>query len=646
METTSNEAYVGRGRSTLSSEEAERLSNDLCKCVKNDHFVRAKMFLKNLGREDRAAVVKIVSEDGVTPLFLAAQLGRVLFVNFLLDECMADIEQRGTYEVIEDRSRHQVTPLWCAAVANKLDVLQSLLRHGANVNALSDTLSTPVRSACYMTNIDVVRFLVENGADIHLPNVNGGTCLINSVQSVELCEFLIKRGAVVNAADNSGNLALHYAIREGRLDAVRLLMQNGSDATKRNDFGDDALQTAALRGHTAILNYLLMELKPNERRRADMYSLLASNCVDEKHDIPLAMDYWRQAAVIRLSDLKESDDLEPLPPNAAYGNITEAVDLESLAEVLKSVDSVYMQALLVRERILGPDHKDTIFGLMYRGAVYADTHAYQRCIDLWKYAFRLRRSTPRSSLLAHEYLFTLQALCKLFWELHDEDSPYYNSSSNSSVRFADVMEVLEMTVDEVRDAVRMPPVDLCPEEFLMLLQLTVHLVHLLCRFNQTGTQKISFMQLVYSLVQASPRTSDGRTLLHLAVDPATSTVAEEVYSVLPSLEVVSALVDGGAAVNSIDGDGNTILHAVLLSDDFDCIPSKTIQSVVEKLVQAGAHVDYVNKNRQSIVSRLPPSVCVLNHVTLKCLAARLIRSSNIYYIGHVPLSLYSFIQNH
>ncbi len=50
---------------------------------------------------------------------------------------------------------------------------------------------------------------------------------------------------------------------------------------------------------------------------------------------------------------------------------------------------------------------------MYRGAVYADTRDYQRCVDLWKYAFALRhhaatRRHPRS-LLTHEYLFTLQA---------------------------------------------------------------------------------------------------------------------------------------------------------------------------------------------------------------------------------------------
>ena len=29
-------------------------------------------------------------------------------MNYLLDECDADLEQRGVYEVQEDRSRHQV----------------------------------------------------------------------------------------------------------------------------------------------------------------------------------------------------------------------------------------------------------------------------------------------------------------------------------------------------------------------------------------------------------------------------------------------------------------------------------------------------------------------------------------------------------
>lgn len=67
-----------------------------------------------------------------------------------------------------------------------------------------------------MSHLDIVQYLVENGADINRSNFNGGTCLINSVQSVELCQFLIKHGADVNAQDIQSKTALHYAIQEHR----------------------------------------------------------------------------------------------------------------------------------------------------------------------------------------------------------------------------------------------------------------------------------------------------------------------------------------------------------------------------------------------------------------------------------------------
>ena len=79
--------------------------------------------------------------------------------------------------------------------------MEVLVKYGADVNSVSDTGSTPVRSACFMTHLDVVRLLVANNADIQKPNHNGGTCLINSVQSVELCKFLLENGAAVNAED-------------------------------------------------------------------------------------------------------------------------------------------------------------------------------------------------------------------------------------------------------------------------------------------------------------------------------------------------------------------------------------------------------------------------------------------------------------
>jgi len=627
-----------RARGAANSDDVERLSAELVKCVRNDQLVRAKLLVKNLTREERTAISCGTNEDGCSPLFIAAHLGRISFVNFLLEECYADIEQRGTYEVAEDQSRHQVTPLWCAAVADKLEVVRTLIRHGAEINAISDTQSTPVRSACYMTNIDIVRYLVESGADIHRPNVNGGTCLINSVQSVELCQFLIEQGAAVNAVDNSGNLALHYAIREGRVDAVRLLLKHGSDTSVCNDFGDDAIQTAALRGHANILEYLIQELKPTAQRRADAYSLIGANFVDEKHDADQALNYWMKSANIRADELPpDQADGSSLGPNPAYNNTVEARDVDSLAGVSGNVDAMYMLALVVRERILGPNHKDTIFGLMYRGAVYADLHAYQRCIDLWKYAFWLRRTAPRSSMLAHEYLFTLQALCKLFWEIFDEDS--------ANVRFEDVSDVLGMTVAEINEMMTAVTPKVCPTEQTILLQLAIHLVHLSCRLMRSDAELSSVRQLVHTLVETRPRTSDGRTLLHIAVDPASSSVADELYSDLPSTAVVECLLTAGAVVNEVDSEGNTPLHVAVFNRP-EASRRVVWLEVIDLLLHCGAHIDVANANREIPSDVLPSSVNILNHVSLRCLAAHAIRTYQLPYHGIIPTTLADFVDMH
>ena len=99
-----------------------------------------------------------------------------------------------------------------------------------------------------MTHLDIVKFLVKNGANILRANFNGGTCLINSVQSVPLCEYLLKNGAAVNALDIQQKTALHYAIQEHRLETTKLLLQYNADPSLKSRYGDDALQTACLKG--------------------------------------------------------------------------------------------------------------------------------------------------------------------------------------------------------------------------------------------------------------------------------------------------------------------------------------------------------------------------------------------------------------
>ena len=98
---------------------------------------------------------------------------------------------------------------------------QVLLRFGADVNAASDSGSTPIRSACYIvrpgvqtSHFDIVKCLVKAGADLSASNHFGGTCLINSVQSPTLVALLLEtKNIEVNAQDIQRKTALHYAVQ-------------------------------------------------------------------------------------------------------------------------------------------------------------------------------------------------------------------------------------------------------------------------------------------------------------------------------------------------------------------------------------------------------------------------------------------------
>lgn len=146
--------WINSSRQTTNS--MERLFNDLIQeCKHAAPGARLTYTLRNRLENYKTETLKELvtrTKDGCAPLFIACKRGHVEIVDYLISVCHADIEQRGLYEVPDDGNTHCVTPLWCAAVAGKLAVLKCLVLHGADVNAVSDSGSTPVRSACFMTH--------------------------------------------------------------------------------------------------------------------------------------------------------------------------------------------------------------------------------------------------------------------------------------------------------------------------------------------------------------------------------------------------------------------------------------------------------------------------------------------------------------
>lgn len=83
---------------------------------------------------------------------------------------------------INKRDKNDRTPLYCAAKGGNFAEVKRLLALGADPNALSNDLPANNRTPLHVAaNLDVVRLLVEHGADIDATDDNGCARMILSL---------------------------------------------------------------------------------------------------------------------------------------------------------------------------------------------------------------------------------------------------------------------------------------------------------------------------------------------------------------------------------------------------------------------------------------------------------------------------------
>lgn len=78
-------------------------------------------------------------------------------------------------------------------------------------------------------------------------------------------------------------------------------------------------------------------------------------------------------------------------PVSAYENCVECRTLQELEAIKRNQNSLHMESLSIRERVLGKHNPEVPHPVIFRGAVFADNARFDRCIELWLHALNLRQ---------------------------------------------------------------------------------------------------------------------------------------------------------------------------------------------------------------------------------------------------------------
>ena len=130
--------------------------------------------------------------------------------------------------------------LYDAAEAGDLDRVMLLLEEGVNKNQVGGSyLDTPLSIAAENGHLLVVRYLVEQDADIQKVSNFDWTPLLNASRCghFEVVRYLLEQGADRDKADRYGYTSLHWAALHGDLEIAKLLMVYGADLNARTNNG-------------------------------------------------------------------------------------------------------------------------------------------------------------------------------------------------------------------------------------------------------------------------------------------------------------------------------------------------------------------------------------------------------------------------
>ncbi|XP_052421505.1 protein TANC1 isoform X1 [Carassius gibelio] len=309
------------------------------------------------------ADVDVVSENGMSSLCYSAAAGHLGLVSLLC--------KRGATVDHVDKSGQ--CALVHASLRGHSEVIECLLELSWSTEGQQDlslknkALQQGLIAACSMGHIHVLEALLvlNNELEVQMDahdTLWGETALTAAAGrgKMEVCSFLLERGAQVQQVNRRGACALFCAVRQGHWQIAELLLQHGADVNVSDKQGRTLLMVAACEGHLSTADFLLS--KGASLASVDKEGLTPLSWACLKGHKNVVQFLVEKGAVIDHSD---KNGRTPLDLAAFYGDADIVHYLVEKGAVIEHVDYSGMRPL---DRAIGCRNTSVVLTLLKKGA--------------------------------------------------------------------------------------------------------------------------------------------------------------------------------------------------------------------------------------------------------------------------------------
>ncbi len=222
---------------------------------------------------------------------------------------------------------------------------------------------TPLLNAIAFDNLELVQFLLKHGADPNVAVDDGYTCLLTAIESdadesTQIVAELVHAGANIHTAGTNGWTPLHMAAARGHLEKARLLIRAGADVNRRKeiDASETPLMEAAFAGQPSTV-LLLLEHGADPSMRDTIHNRTPLDIAQEVVKGPdlNVVDYLRKENIqidvdemLAEMDLP-TDQLEMMKQAIKNVDITQSY-IDNLNELVKTGDNAEVIRILNEHR--------------------------------------------------------------------------------------------------------------------------------------------------------------------------------------------------------------------------------------------------------------------------------------------------------